>query len=123
MIQHPAYSSFGLATPVIRSWGDLVDPPVRTVGVLALTGVYGVGLIGGALWGGWKGFFAGLFAAGAVHSVVGTTVYALQSQPEYGRAATLNGSIAVLQTGIAVWLSTKVTKERRASGKAAWSLK
>jgi hypothetical protein len=90
--------------------------------VLGLTGLYGIGLIGGAIWGGFKGFLAGWLAAGAIKSVVAAAVYAKQSDPQYGQHAMVVGAFSVVEAGIAAWLGSKVLRERKSAGKAAWSV-
>ena len=119
----PAASAGSLGQPdQITLWPELVSPERRPLVAVTLIGVYGVGLVGGAMWGGLKGLLAGWLAASAVKSAIGAVIYSRQEAPTYAHHSMMVGALSVVEAGIAAWLGSKVLRERRAARKSAWSV-
>jgi hypothetical protein len=118
---------FGAETPVVveppQHWPALL-PPEQTPAVYATVATaYLVGLLGGALWGGWKGLLAGALGASALTNGIGTAVYANQpDRATYSKLALVAGGISLLEAGLAVWLSRKVVDQREDEGRSVFGL-
>lgn len=114
-------------TPLVREgdapatwlmWPELLTADERTRLIAALVALYGVGVLGGAYWGGWKGAFAGLLGATALKNAYGASVYA--GAPGYNGGAWLLAGLAVVEAGGAAWLGTSAASDRSARGLPAF---
>lgn len=104
-----------------HSWPDLVTNPaqrLRMQGTVAMA--YGVGVLGGLIWGGWRGVLAGWSSAAALKYGMGTVVYWRQDDPAYRDVAKLTGMIALSDLIVAVWLTNSVLERRADEGRSAF---
>jgi hypothetical protein len=120
-----AFAAPDLALPMsdFKKWPDLMSPGPAKTSRAVVFAAYGVGILGGALWGGWRGALGGWLAAAAVRNVIGGFVYVQQAEPRYHSVGHLVGAAALVQAGIAAWLASQANKHRVASGKKNWSLR
>lgn len=104
-----------------QTWPELIadsDERVRAERMVMMA--YGVGLVGGLVWGGWRGVLAGWASAAALKYGIGTSVYYRQTDPAYRDVAKLTGVIALADLVVAVWLSQGVIADREDEGRSAF---
>jgi hypothetical protein len=105
-----------------RSWDLLLADDEYRRAFHWIGGSLVVGVLGGTLWGGWKGALAGLLSTGALANGIGTSVYLRQPDANYEKAAMFTGGVAAVETVIALWLSRKILEQREKEGRSAFGL-
>jgi len=100
----------------------LPDDAARARVGAVVVAAYGLGLVGGLLWGGWRGLVAGWAAAAALKYGLGTAVYAGQPDTAYRNVALLTGGVALVDLAVAGWLGRGVLERREEEGRSAFGL-
>jgi hypothetical protein len=104
-----------------QAWPELLpDDGARSRAATVVGTAYGIGLLGGLLWGGWRGVCAGWAAAAALKYGLGTVVYFEQSDPAYQNVAKFTGLLTIADLVVATWLARSVLESREDEGRSAW---
>jgi len=104
-----------------QAWPELLPDEAARARAGAIVGTaYGVGLLGGLLWGGWRGVLAGWAGAAAIKYGMGTVVYFQQADPGYRDVAKLTAVLTVADLIVASWLASGVLDSREDEGRSAW---
>jgi hypothetical protein len=104
-----------------REWPELITVPEERQRVERMVELaYGVGIVGGLVWGGWRGVLAGWTAAAALKYAVGTHVYWKQTDPAYHDVAKITGVVALADLIVSAWLTRSVMDEREDEGRSAF---
>jgi len=104
-----------------QAWPELLpDDGARTRATAIVGAAYGVGLLGGLIWGGWRGVLAGWAGAAAIKYGMGTVVYLQQTDPAYRDVAKLTGVLTVADLIVASWLASGVLESREDEGRSAF---
>lgn len=103
-------------------WPELVPDDARARMQSVVRVAYGVGLVGGLLWGGLRGLLAGWATAATIKHAMGSLVYLEQPDPGYRKVAAFTGTVAAVDLMLASWLARGVVSRREDEGRSTWGL-